>query len=280
MRLEFGDATFAGNGEHGDCTVGIERKKLSDLINSLKTDRLPWQLRNCRDLYDYTFLVTEMMIKPGPGGEIMEWGYDYEQKKKGWVPFYRKHAVKEERKSISYRSLIGQLTTLELQYGVYWRRTRDVTETASQYAGLWHWFNDKLWHEHSTGKKIYAPGPTPTPKKGHGGNWGREHGHDKEFTPSRSGRVGQLIATDPTTLWRMAAQLPGIDRTSEKVAEHFKTVRNMVLAGLDPEIKSLVEDWFETNPGAAEKAWMQVVDGKIGKVKAAAAVRAITEEGA
>lgn len=63
---------------------------------------------------------------------------------------------------------------------------------------------------------------------------------------------------EPNTLWRMAAQLPGVDRRAQAVAGHFRTVRDMA--------------------NATEKEWEEVPG--IGKKTAEAAVRAITEEGA
>jgi ERCC4-type nuclease len=247
QRLEYGDCCFTGNGEQGECLVGCERKKLSDLVNSMKDRRLSGhQLRGMWQSYDYCLLFAEGVWRPGAGGEIEE------LRGRDWRPFYSHQAGKA---AISYRQLLSYLTTLELRGGLVVRRTSNERETAAQYVSLYHWFTDKDWHQHNSHDQVYANG---VPKKGHGSGWAREHGHDTTFAAGARGRTGKVLQADPTTAWRVAMQFPGIDRRAEKVAAHFGSVRAMALA--------------------TEKEWASI-DG-IGKVTAKAVVRAIAEEGA
>lgn len=254
-----GDCMFLGNGPTGECSVGCERKKLSDLINSMKDRRLSGaQLRRMWQTYDYVFLFTEGEWQPGSGGAIEELRYDpYLSKIKGkrsysWQPFY-KNGTANERYAVSYNQLMGYLTGLELRGGVVWRRTKNVKETAAQYVALYKNFNDVAWKDHHSHDQVYCG---DVPAKAHGSGWGRPHDHDTDYVKPGRGRA-MITQENPTTLWRMASQLPGIDRRAEKVAAHFGTVRAMA--------------------EATEEQWREI-DG-VGKVIAAAAVRAITEVG-
>ena len=259
--LDFADCMFAGNGPEGrEVMVGCERKRLSDLVNSMKDRRLSGlQLRGMAGAYDFSFLVVEAVWRPGAHGEIEELcGHK-------WLPFYRQGRP-SERTAVAYRQLISYLTSLELCGNIIVRRTGNAHETAATYVALHSWFNDKEWHQHHSHDQIYTNEPMPT--KAHGSQWGETHSHDTEYVSLGRGRAG-VVLENPTTCWRMAAMLPGIDRKAEVVAAHFKTARAMVNAG--------------------EKEWMGIDfgrrrDGKrnpgIGKITAAAVVRAITEEGA
>lgn len=252
-RMEFGDCAFVGNGPDGPCEIGCERKKLSDLINSMKDRRLSGaQLRGMWQTYQYVFLFTEGQWRPGPGGAIEEMRYDPRSKKYAWQPFYR-NGCASDRYAISYNQIMGYLTGLELRGGVVWRRTRDVKETAAQYVALWHNFNDKQWSQHHAHDQVYCG---DLPAKAHGSNWGRPHDHDTEYVKPGRGRA-MITQENPTTLWRMASQLPGVDRRAEKVAAHFGTVRAMA--------------------NATEEEWREV-DG-VGPKISKAVVRAITEIG-
>ncbi len=85
-----------------------------------------------------------------------------------------------------------------------------------------------------------------------------------------------MVQERVTKLWKMLAQLDGLDRKAQAVAKHFKTPREMVLAGLSIKLKREVEEYFERNPKAAVKEWMEV-DG-VGKKTAMEAVRVMGEE--
>ena len=277
--LDYGDYVFDGYGEFGECMVGCERKKLGDLVNSMTDRRLSGhQLRGLWKCYDYVFLLVEGMFRPGPGGEIEELVWDGRERKNVWRAFY-KNGNKGERGAVSYRHVDAYLNSLSLRSRsprgepLRVKRSSYHTETAAQLVALYKGFTEKRWDEHHAHDELYAPGP----KKGHGGNWAHPHEHNEGFGAGRSAGVG-LKQDDPTTVWRMASQLGGIDRRAVKVAQYFKTVRNMDLAGLDPVIRKQVDTWFLAHPESAEQAW-QAIDG-IGKAIAKAAVRAITEEGA
>jgi ERCC4-type nuclease len=222
QRLDFGDCMFEGYGENGHCLVGVERKKLQDLINSMRDRRLAGlQLAGMHRAYDYSFLVAEGIWRRGQNGEIEE------LRGRDWRTFYT------GRTPVMYRQLMSFLTTLELKGGVMLRRAERPTDTAGVYADLWHWFNDKEWREHTSHDQIYAA----------------------ISPPQRSGKVG-FSSKEPSVLWKMAAQLPGIDRRAEAVADHFKSVLAMA--------------------SADEKEWRKVPG--VGKIIAQSAVAVIRGE--
>lgn len=264
QHLDFADMMFSGCGPVAagldTCMVGCERKKLSDLIGSMKDRRLSGhQLRGLWQSYDFVFLICEGMWRPGPGGEIEHWAYARTGRRTGnwgWKAYYNEG----DRYSVSYRQLAAFVHSLSLRsmspVGEPLRviRTQSSRETALQVAALYKGFQAP-WESHHAHDQIYTD--ISVPNKGHGSKWAVPHGHDQGYEPSRGRRIG-LIQSPPTTTWRMASQLPGIDRLGQAVREHFRTVRAMANA--------TVED-FMAVPG-------------IGRVRAEAIVRAMTVDGA
>ena len=223
LELEFGDAAFSGYGESGEALIGIEHKRLSDLVAGMKDHRLSGhQLRGLWQHYDYVFLFVEGCYRPGPGGEIEELGTN------GWRTF----VSSRDRCSVNFRQVSAYLNSLSLRSrhpltGEPLRviRSQAPRETAALYAALYFGFTEKTWDQH--------------------------HAHDQIYTEVSAPRRAGLTQKRVTFPWRVAAQIPGIDRNAEKVAEHFKTVRAMTLAGLSETMRGMVERYYEEHPGVA-----------------------------
>lgn len=289
VELEFGDCLFFGNGPGGDCSVVFERKKLDDLVTSMKDKRLSGhQIRGCRNEHDFVHLVCEGLWREGGGGEILVMKWDQRIKKHAWIPYYSHARVGGSdgnggsRMAVSYEQLDHYLATLELKAGVIVKRTKDLEETARYYVSRWKWFNNKTWAEHTSHDQVYCG---KIPVKGHGYGWAEDHEHGEEFG-SPGGRVALISGSGreeqepPTTLWRMACQLPGIVARARAVNGHFGTVFDMALAGLPESVKSMIRAWHVAHPGAAEKEWCSVEGARIGPKTSAAVVRAVMEKGA
>ena len=206
VHLDAGDCCFEGWGEDeaGQAKrqmIGLERKRLSDLVNCMRDRRLSGaQLRRMRECYDFSMVVVEDVWRPGENGEIVTFRGGL------WRTFYT------GKSPVAYRQVLAYLTTLELVGGVTIRRSSGVDETACQYAALWHWFNGKKWREHNSIDQIY----TITPG---------------DSAASRRGRRGMLpVDRKITRLEMMAAQLPGVDSKARDVARYFGTVRAMAEA--------------------------------------------------
>ncbi len=78
--LTAGDFCFAGEGPKGPCLIGIERKRIKDMLSSLRTGRLIGeQLPKLLDHYEYTFLVLEGTFRTNWHSGILEdkYGKDY-----------------------------------------------------------------------------------------------------------------------------------------------------------------------------------------------------------
>ena len=68
--LEYADIAFFGNGPTGPELVGIERKTLHDLVNSMRSRRLSgYQLPGLMAAYAWVYIVVEGVWRAGDGGE-------------------------------------------------------------------------------------------------------------------------------------------------------------------------------------------------------------------
>ncbi len=204
-KLEAGDAVFEGNGPKGKCAIVIERKTVDEMLDIMRTKRLVGlQLPGMSDLHDYGYLIVEGVWRPGPNGEMQigKGTMDSEVSFGGrWLPAHSK---------LLYRAVDNHLATLELHAGIIYRRTMSPEETVAMIVDLYHWWNDKLWDEHSSHLGVYAPA---------------------EVKPGK-GRLN-LAHREASWLEKMAMQLPGLDAKAQVVAEHFKSPRVMANANLD-----------------------------------------------
>lgn len=70
-RLDYADIMFLGNGPTGKVSIGIERKRFRDLMNSMQTGRLSGhQLIGLKNSYDFVFLLVEGVFKIGKDGYL------------------------------------------------------------------------------------------------------------------------------------------------------------------------------------------------------------------
>lgn len=199
--LEFGDAAFAGNGREGDCLCVVERKRLSDMVNSMRDRRFAGhQLPGLLENYDFVWLVVEGAVEAGPHGELMKLNGQ------GWTPFYT------GSRGIQYSELSSYLTSLELRAWTKGgeplrvKRTNGPKETVAWIVALYHNFQ-KTWNQHTAHKEIYAP-VTSHQRRG-------------------------MIRREPSLVQKMACQIPGVDQMAEDVAKAFRTPEDMVRAGVE-----------------------------------------------
>ena len=194
-RLDFGDLAIESCDGR---LIGYERKRLSDLINSMQDRRLSGhQLRGMYSLYDRVELVVEGVWRPGEGGEIM-----VPNGRTGtWTTYYN-HA----RTGISFRQVDSYLYSQYELCGVPCWRTGSTMETAHLYASRWHWW-----------QKEYV----------------MHKSHDVLFTNNPSvQRRGSVVLNQgpPNAVVVMAAQIPGIDAKAWDVGKHFSSPEQMCLA--------------------------------------------------
>jgi ERCC4-type nuclease len=142
--LPAGDFTFDGNGP-GDtiAAIGIERKRVSDLMNSIRSGRLSGeQLVAMSQVYQFVYLVVEGLYRPSEDGFLQVF-----QGKRGWTDL----VLGKQR--FLYAELDGYLTTLELNAAVMVRRTASAHETCIQIVDLYRWWQ-KDWDRHHAHEAI------------------------------------------------------------------------------------------------------------------------------
>jgi ERCC4-type nuclease len=132
--LPFGDVAFVGRGPSGPEVIGVERKTIRDLAQSLMSDRLiGHQLPGLVEAYRFRFLVVEGSYRTGDLGylEIPTAG--------SWVPLQPR---------LLATGLHGWLLTLQLRGGIFVQRTRSLDDTAEWLTSLYAWWTGKAWREH------------------------------------------------------------------------------------------------------------------------------------
>ena len=147
VTLEFGDASFMGTGPDGDVSIGIERKKISDLMNSIATGRLSGhQLPGLLTEYDKVYIIVEGVWRGNPATDIVE-----SNRGRNWVDIT--HGRKFRASDIW-----SFLTTLE-NTGVIVRTTRNMTETCAMISNLERWWT-KEWGRHRSHLALHKGTPT------------------------------------------------------------------------------------------------------------------------
>lgn len=137
-RLQFGDIMFEGKG-NDDTTVlvGVELKKLPDLMQSLRDGRLAgYQLPGMLKAYDYRFLLVEGTWKPNKQGQLLVPGRHGQ-----WQPAPSTMSVSELEKRV---------LTLELLGGLHVRHCTSRFSTLHFLSALYRWFTDQSMDRHTT----------------------------------------------------------------------------------------------------------------------------------
>lgn len=137
VELDFGDASFAGNGPDGPVEIGVERKRIGDLINSIMSGRLSGhQIPGMLETYYRSYLIIEGLCKENPHTGMVEVRRGIEWKE-----------IRTGTRTIRVRDIFLYLTTLEVMTGVIVRKTTGIKGTAAQIIWLSDWWG-KRWEEH------------------------------------------------------------------------------------------------------------------------------------
>lgn len=158
--LEFGDVAFSGKGSGGaDVHIGIEYKRLGDLVSSMRTGRLEGhQLLGMRGagphdlpLYDFAYLLVEGDILYDGRGVLLE--RKVRRGRTELVPLHGTMNVAEFKKRLHVLHLRGGLNTLY---------ARTLAQSVDELEILYRVWTDKALDEHSSHLAIYnAPPLTP-----------------------------------------------------------------------------------------------------------------------
>jgi ERCC4-type nuclease len=193
--FKYGDFYFLGRGED-DCPVpvGIERKALSDFIDSTMSGRLTKQLTGMLSVYKDLWIVVEGVWRTNQSG-VIEVPKGKKNGKTVWAPYQL------GGKMVMYRELEGQLLTFEMKCGLRIRYTNNKEATCRFIAALHHWWTSKEWDQHRSHLRFH----------------------------SESADTALLMK--PTLKARVAKELPGIGwEKAKSVALHFPNVDAMLQA--------------------------------------------------
>lgn len=190
QRLKFADVQFQGNGPEGIVTIGVEIKRLSDLMSSMKSGRLaghqaPGMQASC----DYCYLIVEGIWRTARDG-VLERLTKYRK----WSPY------KKGRNPMLTTSLYGFCESMRRMFGFEIRFADHTRETATIIHGLHRWWG-KEWSQHCSHlqkRQVVVEG-------------------HRMFKPN-------LVARIAAELPGIGA------KKSREVGEHFETVEDMLKA--------------------------------------------------
>lgn len=147
--LEGGDVMFVGKGPKGrEVTVGVEFKKIRDLLASLRSGRLQGVQLDKLQQYDFRFLLVEGEWRHDDSGRVVL--------RSGWREW------KVAPGGWSAAELDKRLLGLTLRRGVHVQPTSTRRDTVRWIQSLYHDFTDVPWDDHSSHTGTYRP-PTPLP---------------------------------------------------------------------------------------------------------------------
>jgi ERCC4-type nuclease len=128
VTLLFGDCTFSGNGPHGPVQIGVERKRVRDLLNSIATGRLSGhQIPGLLKEYGRVYLVIEGR----------------------WT---RKKKIEQGGRTFSTEGVWHYLMSMQ-EAGIRVTLTEDLQETCEWIQWLESWWS-KPWKGHKALKVV------------------------------------------------------------------------------------------------------------------------------
>lgn len=143
--LDSADIAFEGARSGKTFNVGIELKKLGDLVSSLRTGRLGEQLARMvgpDGAYDYGFLLIEGRWGIGPTGQLTV------PRRWGWVPAPGKMMASE---------MVKQVLTFDLCGGFHVCYCDSRAITLHFIETLYRWFHDKDMTKHKSHLATHTP---------------------------------------------------------------------------------------------------------------------------
>jgi ERCC4-type nuclease len=137
--LDYADFAFAGNGPDGPVKVGVERKGIDDLVQSMTTGRLSGhQLIGLQNEYDWIYLLVEGVWRPDrKTGVVMK------PSGRGW------RALSHGSRRYMAREIWGFLHSLSIICGIQVIQTSNQWETGRWLDVAFGWW-DRAWGAHKS----------------------------------------------------------------------------------------------------------------------------------
>lgn len=145
--LEYADFAFSGNGPSGPVNVGIERKALVDLLQSMTSGRLSGhQLIGLTQQYDWVYLLVEGIWRPDRHTGLLQ----HINRQGKWA------AVSQGSRRFMARDIYSFINTLQVMCGVITVVTSNHWETAMWLTACHGWWN-KDWDKHRSHLQFQKP---------------------------------------------------------------------------------------------------------------------------
>lgn len=231
--LDSGDFAFYGEGPEGISLIGFERKVISDLAQSKRSNRLHgFQLPNMSVDYAVSHLIVEGIYRSGETGLIEVRNGKY------WNAL---------RPTMMFREIDHFLAELAYLKGVFIERTADRQQTAAYVVSRYKFFNDQVWTQHDRTEKVFTTSNSIRP-----------------MAAGRSMRSGFTRRVVPA-LEKMLMQVQGVEGDATWVAKRYLTMQAFMQAGVEELAKVQVErntkegrKMGRLGPAKAEKMWKAV----------------------
>lgn len=144
--LEFSDVMFEGRGDNdASVLIGIELKKLPDLVSSLRTGRLSGHqlpgLTGPDKRFDWAWLLVEGYWRTNTRGLVTVEKWNPRTRKTEWVPLHGNLSTAEMEKRVH---------TLELMGGIHTRYANTRNDTLHFITNLYRWWTDRTMDDHQS----------------------------------------------------------------------------------------------------------------------------------
>lgn len=196
----FGDMAWMGNGPDGELRVGVEYKKIDELLTSMIDGRVVKQIRGMLLHYDRRYLLIEGRIRCDRNTGIM-------QKQQG----DRWRDIDRGGKGYTYSELEHWYTTIEEQTQTRVKQTFDEYESARWLKMKHSWWTNKDWNDHAAMNQFHVPPPPIATFE----------------NPSLLRRIAKEL---PAIGWDKSILIAGGYINNVRVEGKFKSVREMVNA--------------------------------------------------
>jgi ERCC4 domain len=145
--LPFGDVAFEGRGVNNESVmIGVELKKLNDLVASLRSGRLvDHQIPGMvgpEGIYKFAWVLVEGQYRTGKAGELIA------LTGRGWRQVPGQMSVSEMEKRLHTIALCTPMRV--------WTTNREE-DTVSWLVSLYRWWTDKSLDQHATTQEVHQP---------------------------------------------------------------------------------------------------------------------------
>jgi ERCC4-type nuclease len=237
--LDYADVFICGNGPRGEGSlqVGVERKTVRDMLNSMRSARFQeeWtgQLSGLLRTYDVAWLVIEGVYRSAPGTGVLQ---EYRGKAQGWVDLTLGKSSRGLFMHSEIERFLMQLqlhTAVEFNKALLVHHTARVEATVEFCANLHHQLTGKTWDEHRSWRGIMVPQPSQPfmlrqPTKAEMARIFRRRvsmcldgvGDEKAQAIATVFRSGRKIANGTKDQW---AQVPGVGKVlTERIINQWE----------------------------------------------------------